>query len=232
MAGQAMPEYLYALPLMLLLVLGAIQMGLIYQARHTLKYAAFMGARAGALNNGAMTAIEEGVGAGLAPLFTHGQDAASLKQGRVMADTLLADTNLTEIRILNPTAAALSAQQGDSETGDAIPNDNLMYRDTGAKGGLSVQDANLLKVRVRICLRMVVPVINKLVYSLAVDPPGSAAPTDNTPSGMLRTYGDPGTANNAANPCAGKGDYYVPVEAESVVRMQTPFKAPGKWVGP
>jgi hypothetical protein len=227
-----MPEYLYALPLLLLLVLGAFQMGLIYQARHTLKYAAFMGARAGALNSGAMSAIQEGVGTGLAPLFTHGQDSAALKQGRVLANKLLADADLTEIRILNPTSAALSAHQGDSEAGDAIPNDNLMYRDTGAKGGLSVQDANLLKVRVRICLRMVVPVINKLIYSLAVDPPGSPPADDKTAPGMLHSYGDPSAANNAANPCAGKGDFYVPVEAESVVRMQSPFKDPGKWVGP
>ncbi|WP_374351307.1 TadE family protein [Chitinimonas sp.] len=232
MLGQAMPEYLYALPIMLLLILGAFQMGLVYQARHTLKYATFMGARAGALNNGAMTAIQEGVATGLAPLFTHGKTSKAMKQGRVDADALLGNDKLTEIRILNPTAGALSAHAGDSEGSDAIPNDNLMYRDNAAKGGLSVQDANLLKVRVRICLRMIVPIINKLIYSMVVDPPGTPPPAEKTPSGFIRSYADASAAIDATRPCAGQGDYYLPVEAESVVRMQSPFKNPGKWVGP
>lgn len=231
--GQAMAEYLYALPLLLLLILGSFQMALIYQARHTLKYAAFMAARAGALGNGSMSAIEEGAATGLAPLFTHGKTSDAMKKGRQLADTLLGDANLTEIRILNPTSAALSGHQGDSEAGDSIPNDNLMYRDSGSKGGMSVQDANLLKVRVRICLRMVVPIVNKLVYTMVVDPSSAASVTpdsDKTATSMLQPYND--IISRPANPCAGKGDYYLPVEAESVVRMQTPFKDPGKWIGP
>ncbi len=232
--GQAMPEFLYALPILLLLTLGAIQMGFIYQAKLTLNYAATVAVREGALRNGKMDAILDGMEAGLTPMFAHSlgsRDMAMIKKARLSAHNLVSNTKLTRITIVNPTSALLTAHQGDSESGSEIPNDNLMYRDaTAIKGGLNVQDANILKIHVRICYRMFVPIINKLIYNLAVDPPGTPAAVSRDAPGMLRSYG----AGSTTRTCTDRpdSDYYLPIEAEAVMRMQSPFQNPGKWVAP
>jgi hypothetical protein len=105
-----------------------------------------------------------------------------------------------------------------------------MYRDTGVSGSanMNIQDANLLKVRVTYCYKMAVPILNKLIYNLTVDPP--AVPVvGNTAADMLDSEGGGSTSRL----CTGIADEYrIPVTAEAIVRMQTPFKNPGKWVGP
>lgn len=233
--GQALVEYIYVFPILIMLILGAIQFGFIYQAKNTLNYATFSATRAGALNNGAMTAIIDGLSAGMMPLFAHNErnggkrDMALLKDAWKLANQQVTDSKFTQITIVNPTSAALTAYQSQSESGDEIPNDNLMYRPTSVSGGnMNVQDANLLKVRVTYCYRMIVPVLNKLIYHLAIDPP-SSQPTGTTAADMLASTGGGSTSKRCTNI---PDEYRIPITAEAVVRMQTPFKNPGKWVGP
>lgn len=234
-AGQAIAEYIYVFPILIMLILGAIQFGFIYQTKATLNYATFAATRQGALHNGAMSAIVDGLTSGMMPLFAHSsstggsRNLALLKNAWTLAREQVSDPKLTLITIVNPTSAALSAYQGNSESGDEIPNDNLMYRDTNiAGGGMNIQDANLLKVRVTYCYRMTVPILNRLIYNLVIDPP--AAPTvGNTAADMLDSSGGGSTTKR----CTGIDDEYrIPITSEAVVRMQTPFKDPGKWVGP
>jgi hypothetical protein len=49
-----------------------------------------------------------------------------------------------------------------------VPNDNLQYRSTspGGSSGLNIQDANILKIRVTYCAKLIVPVANVVFYSL------------------------------------------------------------------
>lgn len=119
-AGQATVEYLYVLPILLILLLGSLQFIFIYQAKQTLNYATFNGTRNGALNSGKMAAIQDGVIAGLAPLFVHDETQQALKDARKLAYTELTNVKLARIEILNPTPGALSG------FGGTIPNDNLM----------------------------------------------------------------------------------------------------------
>ena len=67
--GQSAVEFLVIFPMLVFLVLGAIQWALLYQARATLNHAVFLAARAGALNNGKKSAMESSLAAGLTPLF-------------------------------------------------------------------------------------------------------------------------------------------------------------------
>jgi len=233
--GQAIAEYIYVFPILVMLILGAIQFGFIYQTKATLNYATFAATREGALNNGSMSAILSGLTSGMMPLFAHSSSTGGernldlLKNAWKLAEEQMSDPKLTRITIVNPTEAALSGYRGKSESGDEIPNDNLMYRDTNiAGGGMNIQDANLLKVRVTYCYRMAVPILNKLIYNLVVDPP--PLPTvGNTAADMLHSEGGGSTSNR----CTGIDDEYrIPISAEAVVRMQTPFRDPGKWVGP
>lgn len=167
--GQAMVEFLILFPTLLLLVLGAFQFALIYQAKQTLNYATFMAARQGALKNGRMTPIKDALAAGMTPLFNIKPellDTEGLLRARLIAAVEAFNPLNTRVEILSPTAAAYNAHKADSESGTEIPNDNLMYRPTTVKGTMSVQDANLLTIRVTYCTRLIVPIVNRVIYAL------------------------------------------------------------------
>ncbi|MDO8305308.1 TadE family protein [Herminiimonas sp.] len=233
--GQALAEYIYVFPILAMLILGAIQFGFIYQTKVTLNYATFAATRQGALNSGAMTAIVDGLTSGMMPLFTHSSSTGGnrnldlLKNAWKLSNQQMSNPKLTVITIVNPTTTALGAYRGQSESGSEIPNDNLMYRPTSiAGGGMNIQDANLLKVRVTYCYRMAVPILNKLIYNLVIDPPPTPV-IGATAADMLAS--DSGGASS--RPCTGIADEYrIPITSEAIVRMQTPFKDPGKWIGP
>lgn len=70
--GQSMVEFVIVAPTILFLILGAIQIGLIYQAKATLNLATFHAARAGALHNADKDKIKKGLIEGLSPLYTFG----------------------------------------------------------------------------------------------------------------------------------------------------------------
>ena len=166
-SGQAIVEYIIIFPLLLILTMGAIQIALIYQAKFTLNYATFMGARQGALKNANLNAIKDGVAAGLTPLFMRWNGSGApglvdLSKARVISTIEVFNPLTAKVEIISPTQAAFSAIAG---SGTEIPNDNLMYR-SGSGDGMSVQDANLLKVRVTYCVKLVVPFVNRMIYSL------------------------------------------------------------------
>jgi hypothetical protein len=70
--GQSMVEFVIVVPTILFVILAAIQVGLIYQAKATLNLATFHAARAGSLSNADMDAIKQGLVEGLSPLYTYG----------------------------------------------------------------------------------------------------------------------------------------------------------------
>ncbi|MBV8063290.1 MAG: pilus assembly protein, partial [Nevskia sp.] len=248
--GQAAVEYLYVIPILLILLFGAIQFTFIYEAKLTLNEAVFTGTRQGALNNGSMAAIQDGLEAGLTPLFTHGVNLQALKDGRTAAHQLLSGTTpqLATTWIVNPNSAALSGfAQTQYDGSSAIPNDNLMYRDpTALNGGMNVQDANLLKVRVSICYPMVVPIINRIIYTVVSGLPTTPVLIDSSSYGgqsiaapELLKSGINGTATGPNCPVPDTTDangtvhnYSITITSEAVVRMQSPFADPGSWSFP
>jgi hypothetical protein len=198
--GQAMAEFLIAFPLLVLLVLGLLQCALLYQVRATLDHAVLLAARAGALHNGSPASMRAALAAGLAPLFAAepslaGHAAAIARARRETA------ADLATLTVLNPTRAALAdfgRARLDGIAGRELPADTLAYRNPapGAASGLSVQDANLLQLRVRYCVRLIVPAIGPMIGA-AVDAGGCAGPGLRGPR--------------------------MPIQAEAVVRMQSPF---------
>ena len=168
MGGQSMVEFLILLPSLLLIVFGIIQFSLIFQANSILRHAAFVGARQGALSNGKMESIKDGVASGMTPLFMRVNSSVpgitDLARARMISTIEIFNPHTASIEILSPTPEVFE----EHNNGVAIPNDNLMYRPTTEKGGVSVQDANLLKIRVSYCFKLVVPLVNKLIYGMAV----------------------------------------------------------------
>lgn len=164
--GQTITEYLIILPVLLLLILGVIQYAFIYQAKISLNYATFMGARQGALKNADLRAIKDGVAAGMTPFFMRTDSAptfATLGIARAVSMIEIFNPGTATVEIISPTQGAFDGFQED----DAIPNDNLMFRNADPQDGMSIQDANLLKIRVTYCVKLNVPVVNRVIYALS-----------------------------------------------------------------
>ncbi len=170
-SGQSMVEYLIILPSLLLLTLGAIQFALLYQIKSQVNYATFAAARQGALKNGNSTSIKDAFGAGLTPLFTNKPDFTGMLRGRAVGAIEAFNPMVTFIERVSP-PDSVKDDFGETDPTDSskkiVPNDNLQYRSTGAgsNSSLNIQDANILKIRVTYCAKLIVPVANVVIYSL------------------------------------------------------------------
>jgi Flp pilus assembly protein TadG len=210
-SGQAIVEYIIIFPILIILIMGAIQIALIYQAKFTLNYATFMGARQGALKNANLNSIKDGVAAGMTPLFmrwsgTGAPGLVDLSKARVIATIEVFNPLTAEVKIISPTKAAFDAIAGaDPE----IPNDNLMYR-SGSGDGMSIQDANLLKVRVTYCVKLVVPFVNRMIYSLVNGIEGVRVLASN----FYWTAATVAAAPTTPNMCSQISDLYAGVRQE------------------
>jgi hypothetical protein len=200
-AGQSAVEFVVVFPALVLLVFGIIQAALLYQGRSTLAYATLLAARAGEA--------------------TPGGFAQAL--AKAAAETA-GPANLASIEILNPTPASFQdfgRTRIDGGGGKELPNDTLAYRASAAGGSShqSVQDANLLHVRVTYCLRLIVPVIDRMLQAAFNSP----APAGATGTGMAAPFGIGAVPAGAvcSNPAFGGRRIYV--QSEAIVRMQSPF---------
>ena len=223
--GQAATEFIIVAPIVLLLCLGLIQFGLLYQAKSTLNYAALMAARAGAVNHGTKSAMLSGLARGLAPLFTHQTGLSAQQMAILSAQTEARNPGITKLTVVSPTAAAFSdfarTNYYAGKTVREIPNDTLMYRDNTPGNGspISIQDANLLKISVQYCYELYVPFINRVIYSLV------NGTSDIFSTGSVDGSLDFGTDGNSCRAYSAiSGGYRIPIQAEAVVRMQSPFR--------
>jgi Flp pilus assembly protein TadG len=223
--GQSATELLVVLPVLVLLLFGTIQLGLMYQARSTLNHATMLAARAGALHNGDHGAMRNALARGLTPLFASEASATGYAEALAKASLETATaSNITRIEILNPTGPALAdfgRTRLDGEAGRELPNDTLHYRTTaaGSTSNISVQDANLLHVRVTYCYRLIVPVIDRMLHAAV-----NAVSTPTGGVGMSNPFGI-GAAPAAGARCAATGvrGPRIEIRSEAVLRMQSSF---------
>ncbi len=244
--GQAMVEFIIVIPVLILLVFGTVQIGLIYSAKTTLNYATFQAARLGAVNNATYSSLRRGLIRGMAPLYTSN---ASLDTVRTDIDAGInslgtkrdAQTEMdtyTKIIRLSPTTKQFQDASGfgfgvkNANSFYEIPNDNLMYRPTKLKDGASIQDANLLKIRVQYCYKLMVPLVNRIIGSL------SELNNNRTNQRTYETLNDPkfadanrfyvnendGTMSSYEALCgdrANSNEGFI-ISADAIVRMQSP----------
>lgn len=227
-SGQASTEFLIALPLLILLLFGIVQFALIYQARATLNHATLLAARAGALNHGKQSEMRAALAAGMAPLFAGTPSLAGYAEALARARLETAAlSNMTRIDVLNPGRAAFTdfaRPRLDGAGGSELPNDTLNYRSTtpGAASRISIQDANLLHLRVTYCLRLIVPVVGRVVHAgVNALPPFDAAVSANGMSDPFGTNGVTLPRPDCFNP-AFRGPR-IEIRSEAMVRMQSPF---------
>ncbi len=179
-SGQSMAECIIVLPVALLLIFGAIQFALIYHAKITLNYAAFEAARSGSLNNAQYDSVKEGFARGLTPLYSYYEPDEKKRKKRIdnhaqnqveafqiARDKIFKefgdDKQLIRIERLSPSEQAFS----DYAVDEAIPNDNLMYRSSSVqyRSNSSIQDANLLHLRITYWYPLYVPFVRNLIFA-------------------------------------------------------------------
>lgn len=232
--GQAMVETLIVIFLALLILLGIVQFGLIYSAKSTLNYAAFEAARAGALNYADKGAIEYALARGLAPLYTS-IDIADSTIDKVRAVQDARDKVYKEItkgefaciERINPTTAAINSFAVKDPTGlfpgkKLIPNDHLIYRSRLTKNDVSIQDANLLKLRVTYCYKMIVPIISTAIQRLTGTTADASSDIAVGQSPGNSSYNSVTPAGSFQRNCYAQGRF--PIVAQAIIRMQTPVK--------
>jgi len=178
--GAATVEfYLVALLALLPLCLGMLQISLLLIANHHVDHAAFMAARTGATNRGDIGAMRGEFTRVITPLFVEstGQLNAGNVVGRIAAARMRASADVaafTRIRVLSPNQAA-QLDFGELRDGvNVIPSDSLQHRSAapGERSGLSVQQANVLRVEFTYCRPVVIPFVRGLMIGLLrrIDP--------------------------------------------------------------
>ena len=241
--GHAMTEFVIVIPVLILLIFGTIQIGLIYSAKVTLNYATFQAARLAATNNATYSSLRRGLIRGLAPLYTSSSDLDGIKydisegvdSNATRRDAKSEVDGYTRIIRLSPSVSAFARNSLNVNADGTIeiPNDNLMFRpDNDNFDGVNLQDANLLKIRVQYCYRLMVPIVNKIIASL------SQMNSDN--NAIAFADQNRGFVNDAASRkpilasydelCAGRdgandrsvGSTGFVLFSETIVRMQSP----------
>lgn len=153
--GSAMVEFTVVAPVITLIGLGALQYGLLFFAKNQYNHASFMAARAGSMHNASLEKTRQAYARALIPAYGGGTNSEQLAASYAAA---LADvTANTYIEMLNPTKESFddwndkTLQDTIGNGRRVIPNAGLSFKDPakiGAASGQSIQDANLIKLRI------------------------------------------------------------------------------------
>jgi len=147
--------------------LFTLQIGLLYHAKTTLNYATFEAGRVGAVNNARISSMRTELGIRLAPLQGGDGSRGSALAAIAKSSVQVFDPLNTKITIINPTRAAFRdwAVQDPTTGKRFIPVNRLRHQtnEVGKHSGLTLRDANLLKVQVTHGVKLGVPVVGKLM---------------------------------------------------------------------
>ena len=242
--GATAVELTIALLVVLMLGLGLFQFVMVYQARLAVEQAAVEAARSGSTGHASIESIQRGLARGLAPLLYGADDAAELQANEARALARIAAAQLDgsiQLQRLAPSEAAFSDweetaldERGEPIAGQMeIPNDNLDVRRTrsqprsgvagyrggepiGAASGVTLVDANLIRVELLYGVRLAVPVAGRLIASTLRAWHGCGAADG----------GGPGAGGNAAVLCPHlqADPPRLPLRVVATVRMMSPAR--------
>ncbi|MCH8163788.1 MAG: pilus assembly protein [Proteobacteria bacterium] len=211
--GQSMVEFIIVTPVVLLLLFGGLQFAFLYHAKTLLNYAAFEAARTGAVSNARVSEMENAFARSMAAIHTHNPTEDDVMCAREIVYQEIVD-GFAKIEVLNPdpNSNIFTELDDGSIDGDlVIPNNNLMYRSAVSTTGLSIQDANLLKIRVSYCYPLYVPYINRVLGIMLTNVESPSCP------GCTGSFSSTGSFERA---CLENARF--PLHAQAIVRMQSP----------
>ena len=171
--GQAMVEMVVISFVTLLLLFSIIQFALLYNAKTVLNYAAFEAARIGALNYSHPQSMRLALAQKLAILEPVDSDPNDTSYQKLVDQQTAFMSNFDSIaciRRINPPSSSSHwvGNQLAAQTSSSILNDHLIHRDATPLGDplQSIQDANLLKISVTYCPKMIVPIVSTAIKRL------------------------------------------------------------------
>ena len=159
-----------ALFALLPLCLGMLQLALLMAENHHIDHAAFQAARRAAMAQGELDTARRAFAQASGVLFVDagteiGAGNSAARVAAAYAAALSDQARFGRFRILNPDAEAqadFAIRRGNARV---IPNDGLEYRSSapGSRSGVSIQQANVLRLRVSWCRPLVVPLVRELL---------------------------------------------------------------------
>lgn len=167
--GMAVLELAVVGPLLTMLGLTIIQYGMMFFAKNQINHGAFMAARAGSVGNASLNDVRSAYEQALVPMYGGGQNVVELDAALTKAKADIA--RHTRIEMLNPTAESFAdwndeQLQKSLNTGTkrVISNRNLAFKNQaiGATSGQTIQDANLIKLRITHGYKPVVPIVGSI----------------------------------------------------------------------
>lgn len=165
--GASLVEFIVVAPVLLMLGLGTVQIGLLYHAKSILNYATFEAARKGAVSHADLEPMEQELSYRLAPVYGGNGDAQSA--GVAISRSLLDGTHVlgSKIEIINPTTDIFDswAVRDVFSNELQIPNHHLRSQDDEIRAGVTLHDANLLKIRSEYGYELKIPIVNRLITS-------------------------------------------------------------------
>ena len=222
-----MVEMAIVAPILLLLTMILIHHGLLFFAKNQLNHATFMAARAGAVNGANPDVMRKALLDALVPMYGGGLDDAQLQVSRDRAERAVSITqdkvlklNGRVITVINPTTAsfddwadpALMSKPGGLRV---IPNSGLEYRpnglaDIGPSSGQTIQDANVLRIRVTLAYQPRVPLVMNAYRLVLASQRQLGLPIDPLFAAMVDAGAD----------ADGFGGY-IPLQAYATLQMQS-----------
>ncbi len=245
-----MVETAIVLPLFTFMVLGLLQLGLLYQAKAILKYAAYRAARAGALHNACQDKMNEAALAVLLPVLS--LNGASLAKSDSPADYSAAlqsaglfgvypddaTVEIVKTRVCGPIkdwvsgSASAHPGGGQNEVDFDDPGNNATSADNSHwKTRMKELGRTKLRVQVRLNLRMIIPFANMMIFQIwtgqqvaeVMRTGGPGGPRTHSNDQGKRIAAESGNAALLAAVAASSGHYYLPMYANYAFRMQSNF---------
>ncbi|WP_416397623.1 TadE/TadG family type IV pilus assembly protein [Allohahella sp. A8] len=235
-----MVETLFVLPVLLVFILGIIEFSYAYRAKSTLNHAAMAVARTGSITNACKPAMDRQIILSMVPLFMDADRSPLQLSVNALTPDLVNRINIaTQLDIISPTLKIFDAFKQDlmlsaGQIGDCgdkslkpmklntvIPNDNLRFRTSATKvidgRHVSIQDANLLKIKLRYCHELVTPVLDRAIELAQRLIPDSFFGAERRVFLTACTNG-----GGTMNPAAPFQRRFVVLTADAIVHMQTP----------
>jgi hypothetical protein len=166
-AGVGTVEFLLvAFTALLPLTLLTVQVALLVSAKQVINLAAFSATRAAALEHGSTQSLRREFARAVVPLYLASSPSNAVEvagaQARAMADLLR--PGIFRVRILNPTPQSFADFEVQGEDAREIPSVESQRRNpVGPQSQQSLADANVLKLQLSYCHRLVIPIADRLL---------------------------------------------------------------------
>lgn len=181
--GASMIEFTIVGPLITMLGLTVLQYSMLFFAKGQINHAGFMAAREGAMTHASLSSVYDAYLRALVPLYGGGQTPTELASSlaKASADLGASGEGNVQIELLNPTSESFAdwndpaLQQALNSGGKrVIPNAGQAFKtqSVGATSGQTIQDANILKLRITQGYLPKVPFVSKIytTYLKWLDP--------------------------------------------------------------